>query len=120
MEKVEELPGSETPRLPIAKATPPRRRLQAEQGNQSPFHAFHLFTLFTFLQRRPEQGNPKPILFPAGGWLDLDAKRTSRTLCSPPPLCLLNSGSGPEHGRDGPEAEMRPPELRELTFGNGL
>ena len=64
LENVEELPGSETPGLPVAKATPPRRRLQAEQGNQSPFHAFPLFTLFTFLQRRPGAGKPKtyPVL----------------------------------------------------------
>ena len=35
-----------------------------------------------------EEGNPKPTLFPTGEWSDLDAKRSSRPLCSPPPLCL--------------------------------
>ena len=93
LENVEELPGSETPGLPVAKATPPRRRLPAERGN------------------------PKPILFPAGGRPDLDAKRTSRPLCSPPSPCLQNSGSGPEHGRDGPEVEMRPAGPRRLPAG---
>ena len=36
----------------------------------------------------PEQGSPKPILFSCGEHTDLDAKRSSRPLCSPPPLCL--------------------------------
>ena len=36
----------------------------------------------------PEQGNPKPILFSCGERTDLDAERSSRSLCSPPPLCL--------------------------------
>ena len=105
VEKMEELPGSETPGLPVAKATPPRRRLQAEQGNQSPFHAFHLFTLFTFPRRRPGAGKPKTTLFPAGGRPDLDAKLSSRPLRSPPPLRLQTPAAFRSMAE--PEAEMR-------------
>ena len=55
----------------------------------------------------PEQGNPKPILLPCGERTDLDAKRSSRPLCSPPPLCLQTPAPVRQAEEDAPPEKAR-------------